>query len=141
MKLAEARLPALLCGIVLAARSMLRASRPHRRAGCLTGYCIKQRHDTFYKFSEYVGWFWQALLCGDVLATGWFCAERGRISELAAAQGAVTVAVLGLGPVGLMAVVAARQLDAQQVLLFLHVAGSNFVPWGLMVMMLRASWA
>ncbi|KAK9838103.1 hypothetical protein WJX81_001599 [Elliptochloris bilobata] len=57
----------------------------------------------------------QALLCGDVLATGWFCAERGRISELAAAQGSVAVAVLGLGPVGLMAVVAACELGASQV--------------------------
>lgn len=61
--------------------------------------------------------FWQALLCGDVLATGWYCAERGRIRELAAAQGAVTAVVLGLGPVGLMAVMAARQLGAQQVTL------------------------
>lgn len=57
----------------------------------------------------------QAVLCGDVLATGWFCAERGRIAEMAAAQGPVTVAVLGLGPVGLMAVVAARELGAAQV--------------------------
>ncbi len=57
----------------------------------------------------------QAVLCGDVLATGWFCAERGCIAEMAAAQGPVTVAVLGLGPVGLMAVVAARELGAAQV--------------------------
>jgi len=56
----------------------------------------------------------QAVLCGDVLATGWFCAERGRIAEQAAAPGGAAVAVLGLGPVGLMAAVAARQLGAAQ---------------------------
>jgi len=56
----------------------------------------------------------QAVLCGDVLATGWFCAERGRIAEQAGAPGGAAVAVLGLGPVGLMAAVAARQLGAAQ---------------------------
>lgn len=52
----------------------------------------------------------EALLVGDVLATGWFGAES------AGAGPGVTVAVVGCGPVGLMAVVAARELGADRVL-------------------------
>jgi threonine dehydrogenase-like Zn-dependent dehydrogenase len=50
-----------------------------------------------------------ALLAGDALATGYFCAHAG-----GAAPGAV-VAVLGCGAVGLMAVVGACELGAEQV--------------------------
>jgi len=51
----------------------------------------------------------QALFTGDVLATGWFGAESA-----GAARGVVT-AVVGCGPVGLMAVIAARELGAERV--------------------------
>ena len=51
----------------------------------------------------------EVLLCGDVLSTGMFCAEAGDVRA-----GAV-VAVIGCGPVGLMAVVAARELGAERV--------------------------
>lgn len=47
-----------------------------------------------------------ALLLGDVLPTGWYCATRAGISP------GGTCAVLGCGPVGLMAIVAARELGA-----------------------------
>jgi len=50
-----------------------------------------------------------ALLAGDVLATGWFGAESA-----GAGPGAV-VAVVGCGPVGLMAVIAACELGAERV--------------------------
>ena len=51
----------------------------------------------------------QALFAGDVLASGWFGAESA-----GAAPGAVT-AVVGCGPVGLMAVIAARELGAERI--------------------------
>jgi threonine dehydrogenase-like Zn-dependent dehydrogenase len=51
----------------------------------------------------------QALFAGDVLATGWFGAESA-----GAAPGVVT-AVVGCGPVGLMAVIAARELGAERI--------------------------
>ncbi len=51
----------------------------------------------------------EALFAGDVLATGWFAAESA-----GAAPGAA-VAVVGCGPVGLMAVIAARELGAERV--------------------------
>ncbi len=47
-----------------------------------------------------------ALLAGDVLATGFYCAESGGVES-----GSV-VAVLGCGPVGIMAIVGARELGA-----------------------------
>lgn len=50
-----------------------------------------------------------ALFAGDVLSTGFFCAESAGFGE-----GAV-VAVLGCGPVGFMAVLAARELGAGRV--------------------------
>ena len=50
-----------------------------------------------------------ALLAGDVLSTGFFSAE------MAAVEAGSTVAVVGSGPVGLMAVVAARELEAERV--------------------------
>jgi threonine dehydrogenase-like Zn-dependent dehydrogenase len=49
------------------------------------------------------------LLLGDVLATGWHAAVMGGVSP-----GAVT-AVVGCGPVGLMAVLAAHELGAERV--------------------------
>ena len=51
----------------------------------------------------------EALFAGDVLATGWFGAESA-----GAAPGRM-VAVVGCGPVGLMAVIAARELGAERV--------------------------
>jgi 2-desacetyl-2-hydroxyethyl bacteriochlorophyllide A dehydrogenase len=52
----------------------------------------------------------QALFAGDILATGYFCADLG-----GAAPGEIVV-VLGCGPVGLMAVIAARELGAERIL-------------------------
>jgi 2-desacetyl-2-hydroxyethyl bacteriochlorophyllide A dehydrogenase len=54
----------------------------------------------------------EALLAGDVLSTGFFCAERAAVGA-----GSV-VAVVGCGPVGLMAVVAARELGAERIFAF-----------------------
>lgn len=51
----------------------------------------------------------EALLAGDILATGWFGAES------AGAAPGRTVAIVGCGPVGLMAVIAARELGAERV--------------------------
>jgi threonine dehydrogenase-like Zn-dependent dehydrogenase len=58
----------------------------------------------------------EALLLGDVLPTGWYGAARA-----GTAPGA-TIGVVGAGPVGLMAVVAARELGAARVLAFEPVA-------------------
>lgn len=57
----------------------------------------------------------QALLCADVLPTGWFCAERAGIQDLLQQQAEVTAAVVGCGPVGLAAVAAAVSLGATRV--------------------------
>ncbi len=54
----------------------------------------------------------EALLAGDVLSTGFFCAES------AGAGPHNSLAVVGAGPVGLMAVVAARELGAQRIYAF-----------------------
>jgi threonine dehydrogenase-like Zn-dependent dehydrogenase len=51
----------------------------------------------------------EALFAGDVLSTGWFGAES------AGAGPGAAIAVVGCGPVGLMAVVAARELGAERV--------------------------
>jgi threonine dehydrogenase-like Zn-dependent dehydrogenase len=51
----------------------------------------------------------QALFAGDVLSTGYFCAD------LAGIEPGSAVAVLGCGPVGLMAVIGARELGAGRV--------------------------
>jgi threonine dehydrogenase-like Zn-dependent dehydrogenase len=53
-----------------------------------------------------------ALLAGDVLSTGFFCADRAAVSP------GSMVAVIGCGPVGLMAVVAARELEAERIFAF-----------------------
>ena len=52
----------------------------------------------------------ESLLVGDVLATGFFCADAARL-----APGSLVV-VLGCGPVGLMAIAGARELGAGRVL-------------------------
>jgi threonine dehydrogenase-like Zn-dependent dehydrogenase len=51
----------------------------------------------------------EALFAGDILATGWFGAES------AGAAPGRSVAVVGCGPVGLMAVIAARELGAERI--------------------------
>jgi threonine dehydrogenase-like Zn-dependent dehydrogenase len=50
----------------------------------------------------------EALLLGDVLPTGWYCASRAGIEP------GGTYAVVGCGPVGLMAVLAATELGAER---------------------------
>jgi threonine dehydrogenase-like Zn-dependent dehydrogenase len=50
-----------------------------------------------------------ALLAGDVLSTGYFCAHQGGV------RAGSSVAVVGCGPVGLMAVLAAKHLGAERV--------------------------
>jgi threonine dehydrogenase-like Zn-dependent dehydrogenase len=52
----------------------------------------------------------EGLLLGDVLPTGWFCAD------LAGVDSSGVYVVVGCGPVGLMAVASARQRDAAQIL-------------------------
>ena len=60
-----------------------------------------------------------ALLLGDILSTGFFCADNSEISEYShknpEKQGPV-VAVVGCGPVGLIAVASARYLGAKTVI-------------------------
>lgn len=51
----------------------------------------------------------EALFAGDILATGWFGAES------AGAGPGKSVAIVGCGPVGLMAAIAARELGAERV--------------------------
>ena len=51
-----------------------------------------------------------ALLLGDVLPTGWFCAD------LAGVDPSGSYAVIGCGPVGLMAILACRERGAERVL-------------------------
>jgi threonine dehydrogenase-like Zn-dependent dehydrogenase len=50
-----------------------------------------------------------ALLLGDVFSTGWFCAEQAGIRP------GDVCAVVGCGPVGLCAVMAAREMKAQRI--------------------------
>eukprot|EP00899_Mesostigma_viride_P004871 jgi/Mesvir1/14385/Mv09782-RA.2 len=71
----------------------------------------------------------EALLCGDIFSTGFFCAQSANLAPAAKstapdssnspeaslstdAQGPTSCAVVGCGPVGLMAIVAARSLGA-----------------------------
>ncbi|MFQ5744755.1 MAG: zinc-binding dehydrogenase, partial [Acidobacteriota bacterium] len=49
----------------------------------------------------------EALLLGDILSTGYFCAEQAGVS------GEGTYAVVGCGPVGLMTLIGARELGAK----------------------------
>lgn len=50
-----------------------------------------------------------ALLAGDVLSTGYFCADQGGVRP------GTTAVVVGCGPVGLMTILAARHLGAERV--------------------------
>ena len=52
----------------------------------------------------------QALFVGDILATGYFGAERAGV------EAGDSVAVIGCGPVGLMAIMSARLLGAARIL-------------------------
>lgn len=54
----------------------------------------------------------EVLLVGDVLATGFYSAELGGVDAQS------VVAVVGCGPVGLMAVLAARERDARRIYAF-----------------------
>ena len=51
------------------------------------------------------------------LAAGWFCASRGEVDRMAEAypDDATSAAVIGCGPVGLMAILAAQAQGAEQV--------------------------
>ena len=49
----------------------------------------------------------EALFCGDILATGYFCATQAHV------QPRGTYVVIGCGPVGLMAIIGAHELGAQ----------------------------
>jgi threonine dehydrogenase-like Zn-dependent dehydrogenase len=51
----------------------------------------------------------EALLLGDILSTAFFCADNGEV------QAGDTVAVVGCGPVGLLAVMAAQHRGAGKV--------------------------
>ncbi|KAJ3087528.1 hypothetical protein HK102_010874 [Quaeritorhiza haematococci] len=53
----------------------------------------------------------EALLMGDILATGYFCASNGEINP----HKKQVVAIVGCGPVGLMGVVCAQELGASKV--------------------------
>jgi threonine dehydrogenase-like Zn-dependent dehydrogenase len=60
----------------------------------------------------------EALLLGDILCTGWFCAARADIPELAKAYPGedVVAVVIGCGPVGLMAILAAQAQGANKII-------------------------
>ncbi|MDX1502691.1 MAG: alcohol dehydrogenase catalytic domain-containing protein, partial [Thermoanaerobaculia bacterium] len=66
-----------------------------------------------------------ALLAGDVLSTGFYCAEMAEVSA------GDRVAVIGCGPVGLMAILAARELGAERVLAIDTVAERRELAAGL----------
>ncbi len=51
----------------------------------------------------------EALLLGDILSTGYYCAEQAEIKPRGA------YAIIGCGPVGIMALLAARELGAEQI--------------------------
>jgi threonine dehydrogenase-like Zn-dependent dehydrogenase len=51
----------------------------------------------------------EALLLGDVFSTGYFCAQQARVEP-----GSIC-AIVGCGPVGLMAIVGARELGAERI--------------------------
>jgi threonine dehydrogenase-like Zn-dependent dehydrogenase len=67
----------------------------------------------------------QALFVGDILATGFFGADRARIAV------GDSVAIIGAGPVGLMAVIAAQLFGASPVYAVDMVAGRLEVARGL----------
>ncbi len=51
----------------------------------------------------------EALLLGDILSTGFFCARQAEVGE------AGVYVVIGCGPVGLMAILGAREMGAQKI--------------------------
>lgn len=51
----------------------------------------------------------EAVLLGDILSTAFFCAENGGVNSSS------TVVVVGCGPVGLLAVMAAKHMGAKAV--------------------------
>jgi threonine dehydrogenase-like Zn-dependent dehydrogenase len=51
----------------------------------------------------------EALLLGDVLSTGFYCARQAEVKP------GGTYAVIGCGPVGLMAIIGARELGADRI--------------------------
>ena len=51
----------------------------------------------------------QGILLGDILSTAFFCAESGNVGPR------TSVVVVGCGPVGLLAVLACKQLGAPKV--------------------------
>lgn len=51
----------------------------------------------------------ELMMIGDIFSTGYFAADNGRVSS------DTTVAIVGAGPVGLMAVLGARDLGAEQI--------------------------
>ena len=73
-------------------------------------YCVAPRADhTLERIPDAVS-DEQALFVGDILATGFFGAERAGI------EAGDSVAVIGCGPVGLMAIMCARLLGAARIL-------------------------
>ncbi|RUP48909.1 hypothetical protein BC936DRAFT_143660 [Jimgerdemannia flammicorona] len=57
----------------------------------------------------------EALLLGDIFSTGYFCAENGLTALRDQTPQEAVVVVVGCGPVGIMAVVAARDLGCTNV--------------------------
>jgi threonine dehydrogenase-like Zn-dependent dehydrogenase len=57
----------------------------------------------------------EALLLGDVLATGFFCAAAAEVGP------GTTCAVVGCGPVGLLAILGARELGAEVIFALDHI--------------------
>lgn len=53
----------------------------------------------------------------NVIVAGWFCASRGEVDRMAKEfpDDATSAAVIGCGPVGLMAILAAQAQGAQKV--------------------------
>ncbi len=51
----------------------------------------------------------EAILLGDVFSTGYFCADMAQVTEKG------VYAVIGCGPVGLMAIIAAREMGAKTI--------------------------
>lgn len=70
---------------------------------------VPNGHYTLEKIPDGVG-YEKALFAGDILATGYFAADRGDIKP------GDVVAVVGAGPVGLFAAMAAQQFEPKAVL-------------------------
>ncbi|KAK9834732.1 hypothetical protein WJX74_008783 [Apatococcus lobatus] len=58
----------------------------------------------------------EALMLGDILPTGWYCAAKADVEPMAKKHGdGISAAVVGCGPVGLMAILAAQAQGATHV--------------------------